>query len=137
MAGKNIDDCQPVTAFRGESMENSRSDTAITFDPETHTYRLPYDKRSDESVSTAVVRGVAAVTNTPTTELDPLFEVIDPDALECLFSTARGRSLRDHGWVSFEYNGCEVNVSATNEVEITPAEDNPITSPVPRTVRDR
>lgn len=116
----------------------TENDTSITFDAETDTYRLHYDRRSDESVTTAVTRAIAAVTNTPPTDLDPLFETIDPDALNQLYAPTHGGSSRDDGWVSFHLNNCVVIVDATGEIEITPDEDdNPITGPVPRTVRDR
>lgn len=119
-------------------MGTTELDSAITFDPETDTYRLRHDWRSDESVATAVITGVAAVTNTPPTEMDPLFEILDPDALDQLFASTAGGSSRDDGRISFEIEGCAVTVDATGEIALTPAEDgNPITSPVPRALRDR
>ena len=119
-------------------METTKHETAVTFNPETNIYRLHHDWRSDESVTTTVIRGVAAVTNTPPTELDPLFEILDSDALGQIFRSTDSGCSRDDGWVSFQFNGCAVIVNATGEIEITPPEDaNPITAPVPRSLRDR
>ncbi|NHN58439.1 MULTISPECIES: HalOD1 output domain-containing protein [Halorussus] len=119
-------------------MGTSEHDTGVTFDPDTDTYRLHHDWRGDESVSAAVVRGVAAVTNTAPTELDPLFETLDPDALDQLYrSTARGPG-RGDCWVSFCYNDCAVTVAATGEIAIAPdGVAEPVSADVPRSLRDR
>lgn len=110
----------------------------ITFYPETSTYRLHHDWREDESITTTITKGVAAVTNTPPTDMDPLFERIDPDALDQLYGSTEGGVSRDDGWTTFRFNGCVVTVYATGTVEIQPAGDgNPIPAPVPRTLRDR
>lgn len=112
-------------------------DTALTFDPETSTYRLHHDWRDDESIPTAVIMGVAAITNTPPTDLDPMFETLDPDALDQLFHPSARGSSRDAGWVSFHLNGCAVRIYATEEIEITPDEDDTPTATVPEPIRDR
>lgn len=118
-------------------MGTTDPETEITFDPETSTYRLHSDWQRDESVTTAVVGSVAAVTNTPPTELDPLFETFDPDALNQLYSSTGGPS-RDDSRVSFKFNGCTVIVDATVEIVIAPVEEAiPIFARVPRSLRDR
>lgn len=110
----------------------------MTFEPATNTYRICHDLRSDESVTVTVVRAVAIVTNTPPMDFDPMFETIDPDALNRLFNGPSGDSPQDSNWVSFRFNDCAVQVSASGTIEITPDEDaNPITAPVPRSLRDR
>lgn len=112
--------------------------TSLTFEPETNTYRICHDWESDERLTTTVVHAVAIVTNTPPTEFDPLFESINPDALNHLFNRRGGDAQQDTSWVSFRYNGCTVQVSVTGTIEITPDEDaNPITASVPHSLRDR
>ncbi|WP_170977357.1 HalOD1 output domain-containing protein [Halorussus salinisoli] len=113
------------------------TDTAITFDAATNTYQLHHDWRDDESVTTAVIMGVAAITNTPPTDLGPVFEMIDPDALNNLFHPPTSGSSRDDGWVSFCLNDCAVRVYATGEIEITPDEDDTPATTGPQTIRDR
>lgn len=116
----------------------TKTDSSITFDPETDTYRLHVDWRNDETVTTAVTKGVAAVTDEPPDGLDPLFETIDPDALNRLYDPTDGGSNRPDGRVSFRFNDCAVSVYASGTIEITPAEeDDPTTVRVPRTLRDR
>ncbi|WP_251341239.1 HalOD1 output domain-containing protein [Haloplanus halophilus] len=60
---------------------------------------------SDEAVSEAIVRALAAVSNRPPAELSPLARVVDPDAVDRLFArSATVESLR------FSYEGYEVTV---------------------------
>lgn len=114
------------------------TDSPVAFDSETETYRLYADWQSDEPVSMSVLRGVAAVTNTPITDMDPLFETVDPEALDDLYDPAAGDRERADTRVAFRFNGCDVVVYAAGEIEISPVEDdNPITDPVPRSLRDR
>lgn len=129
-AGENIDACTHTTAPSGEGMMQT-TNTAITFDAATGTYRLHRDWRDDESITTAVVMGVAAITNTPPTELGPVFETIDSDALNRLFHSSTCGSSRDAGSISFHLHGCAVRVYATGEIEITPDGDDTVTTTIP------
>jgi hypothetical protein len=66
------------------------------------------------SVSQAVIDAVAAVEGTPPTELTPpLYDVVDPDALEKVF--AGKASL---GKVVFNYHNYEVSVDADGYVAV-------------------
>lgn len=72
--------------------------------------RFTYDIDRDELPSEAVVRAVAAVTNTSPLVLDPLYHVIDPDNLDEVLQR-RGR----HGGgteLTFTFEGCEVTVTS-------------------------
>lgn len=119
-------------------MRNTTATASITFEPATNTYRISHDWEGDERVVATIVRAVAIVTNTPPADFDPLFETIDPDALERLFDGPSGDPARDTSWMSFRFSDCAVQVSATGTIEITPDEDaDPITAPVPDSFRDR
>jgi hypothetical protein len=65
------------------------------------------------SVVDEITAGVASLENTTPDELRPLYEVIDPEALERLFRETRGQ-------LTFEYLDYEVTVSHDYSVEITP-----------------
>jgi len=66
------------------------------------------------SVSQAVIDAVAAFEGTPPTELTPpLYEVVDPEALDKIF--ARKASL---GKVVFNYKSYEVHVDADGFVAV-------------------
>lgn len=61
---------------------------------------------ADESAGTAVVRAVAAYTNRPPAELEPLHDVVDVDALNALLAHDGDCS------VQFRYADCLVDVSS-------------------------
>lgn len=64
-----------------------------------------------ERPSVAVVRAVASVTNTAVTDLDPLFEVINPDHLDGIVGDQRAKRGLDAYSVSFSFDGCHVTVT--------------------------
>jgi len=61
-----------------------------------------------ESLHLSIVRAIAAVDNTEPTDLSPLTEVIDPDALSAAIASASG-TVR----VSFQYCGYDITVTST------------------------
>lgn len=67
---------------------------------------MEYEIDTDESASVAVVRAIAAYTETEPEELDPLYWVIDPEALDTVISRTT-TSVR----VQFEYEGVSVTVN--------------------------
>lgn len=96
-----------------DSSETDRSET----DSETPPTRFDRD-RSDRA-TTALVEAVATVTGRKPTDLPPLYESVDTDALEALLSSTATRSGRPVS-VSFEYAGVEVVVHADQDIEIRP-----------------
>ncbi|GAB3669963.1 hypothetical protein GCM10028856_18960 [Halopiger thermotolerans] len=64
-----------------------------------------YEIDTDESASIAVVRAVAEYTETQPSELEPLYERVDPDALDALIDGAAAGAR-----VQFEYAGTSVTV---------------------------
>lgn len=71
------------------------------WDGEEHVRQLD----APERVGTAVVEGVAAVTNRSPLDLPPLQDVVDLDAVDQLFASAPPDLS-----LTFEYAGCEVTV---------------------------
>lgn len=76
--------------------------------PPDETWRS-YRMSTDERPTEAAVMAVVAVTGTKAEELDPIFEAVDPDGLDLVFSPATdtGTDLR----LTFTYCGCEVEVT--------------------------
>lgn len=83
-------------------------------------YIARYDRRDCEPLSVAVVSAVATYNEVDATDLEPLHEAVDTDALDRLF---------DHlpadadvtGLVRFEYDSCLVTISADGEIRIESA----------------
>ena len=81
-------------------------------------------RTADEApVSQTVVLAVAEATGEDAMELPPLYDAIDPDALNKLFSGALGAERRD-GSVEFAYAGCDVSVRADGRVTVVPGAES-------------
>jgi hypothetical protein len=74
-----------------------------------------FEWRTETSAAMAVVESVAAVTNQDPTEMVPLNDVVNTDALNNLFTPTDDNS-RARGYVQFEYERCQVRVRADGTV---------------------
>ena len=73
-----------------------------------------------ESLSIAVIIAIAEHEGVDPVELDtPLYEVVDPDALDALFSGHRDGTGSPRGHLSFSYNGYEVHVTSDGDVRVS------------------
>lgn len=77
----------------------------------------------DEVTSQAVVTAVAEETGTDPMELDPLFNVVDSDALNTLLSSHDAGSDGALLEVEFTYAGCEVRVASDGTAQATKLSD--------------
>lgn len=68
-----------------------------------------------DSVSVNVVQRVATTTDRETTELPPLYDTLDPEALDALVD-----SLTVSASVEFVYSGCRVTVDAAGNISVDP-----------------
>ena len=71
-----------------------------------------------ESLSVEIVRAVATETGEDPAALAPLYEYIDPDALESLFAPTNGTDRRG-GTIEFTYDGHQVSVTFGEQCSIT------------------
>lgn len=72
-------------------------------------------------VCQTVVADVAAALDKKPEELQtPLYDVIDPEAVERVFEGTDDNDPTITGYISFEYIGCSVTVSSTGEVKVSP-----------------
>lgn len=101
------------------SLDSLDSAAALTYHDETETYRTEYDQRVD-APQEVVVHSVAALEDRSPIELDPLYTVIDPDALDQLFAPMiNGRHVGD-GKIAFDYQGYEITLHSYGLVAIRP-----------------
>lgn len=66
----------------------------------------------------AVVRAVANYRDVDSAALPPLYESVDPDALEALFAPLPDGSARGPGRVTFEYADCRVTVASDGTLHL-------------------
>lgn len=69
-----------------------------------------YEPGDNESMSEAIVRAVAALTDSSPLELDPLYDVIDPEHLDGFFEDA-SKTTRPSQSFTLLFNGCEVEAT--------------------------
>jgi len=101
-----------------EHENTSPTDPMHRGDPETHVTRWT----ETETPVASVVEAVAAVTGTPPASLSPLYDAIDPDALNRLVAPGRGTPSTDSR-VSFRFEGCMVTVHGDGRTVVSPATD--------------
>lgn len=78
---------------------------------------IHHDFSGTQTASLAVIEAVAAVSGTDPIELPPLYDVVNPDALDAMFEPhdrREGSNLR----VEFTYNGFDVVVREGPEVTV-------------------
>ena len=86
----------------------------------------PYTARIDQSermVST-IVSGVVACTDRGVTDLPPLYNVVDPEALEQVFTSPPGSRRRSNDErIVFTYAGCEIVIDGGDELTVRSHKD--------------
>lgn len=78
-----------------------------------------HDSLSADSISTTVITAVARAAAVDPTELPPLFEYIDPDALDKLAGDDFGMPSRFTGYLTFDYDSYSVTVHGDGEIVVT------------------
>ena len=71
----------------------------------------------DTPLSICVVEAVVEALETDPKELQPLYEAIDPDALDQLFESPHQLQ---RGCIMFRYEGCNVTVDAGEFITVSP-----------------
>ena len=90
----------------------------------TGPYTVQIDHDQSERRVSAIVSGVAACTGRGVTDLPPLYDVVDPEALEQVFASPLGSRRRSNGErFVFTYAGCEVMVDGDDELTVRLLED--------------
>jgi len=74
------------------------------------------NRHGERTVSTKVVQEVAAVTNREATQLPPLYDTIDPEALDVIASSGGGD--KAPVMIRFTYAGSRIVVSGTEEITV-------------------
>ncbi|WP_458206687.1 HalOD1 output domain-containing protein [Haladaptatus sp. NG-SE-30] len=85
---------------------------------ETCSVLVETDIEASERVSDAVVEAVAEAASRDPLDLQPLYDAIDPDALDALWSERRLQGDDDLPYISFEYTGYEVEVRQNQTVVV-------------------
>lgn len=101
--------------------ENPTTDGGRDGDSSAQSRRFTYDFGQNEPPSHAVVRAVAALTNTSALDLEPLYDVIDPSHLDEFFEETDGGAANTE--LSFAFEGFDVTVT-DDEVRVRERDDD-------------
>lgn len=86
------------------------------YDPTTETYYAQHDWENERPLTTTIVETVAVVTNNQPSDLEPMNDAIDPEALERIIHSLRNADRRSGGNVRFRFNDLPVVVSSDGEI---------------------
>lgn len=107
-----------MTRPNPERLTLSRADSMNSEENET-TYRV----QDSETVTEAVVRAVNAERQSDGTAIEPLYSVIDTEALNELFAPLGDSTLqsrRTNGTVTFSYDGFRIRATSDGTIGIRP-----------------
>jgi hypothetical protein len=94
---------------------------SVEYDSEDGTYTVRDIWAPGVPPSQRVIEAVAAVTGTDPSQTEPLFDAVDPDALDELFaSTWSGRVRPSTGRVTFRYGEHDVTLHAGGRIVMAP-----------------
>lgn len=88
-------------------------DGGAEFGLTARTSDVTCDVDDGERYSRAVVRAVATLRDEPEVELAPLYESVDPDALDGLFEHPVAGGADPETTVTFRFGGCRATVTQT------------------------
>jgi hypothetical protein len=92
----------------------------IRYDPTTETYRTVHNWESKESLSTTFIHAIESVVGVQSTDLPPLYDVVDPDALDQLFESEDEKEQRTAGRLTVHYAGFLATIHADGEISFHP-----------------
>ena len=94
---------------------NDPTDTTEMGEP---TFVTTFDPDTGERASEAVITAVAALAGTPPADLEPLYEAVEPDALDSLVDHARRADVGGTHELWFAYAGYDVGVRSDGRIQI-------------------
>lgn len=97
-------------------------DNKISWQSEKELFSVDHAGK-ETAPSVAVLRATTAITDTPTNELPPLTESVNPDALNDFFEDQASQAPPRDGQVAFRYAGFKVQFTANEMLSLKPLEE--------------
>lgn len=93
-------------------------------DPNRRRFKTHHDWEESTDLSATIIDAVSAVIGREPTDIEPLYEVVDPDALDQLLLSLRPSDGNHPGRreVKFIYNGCQITAESSGDIWIEPAD---------------
>ena len=80
----------------------------------TESRHVQHNWESGNPLYVTVIKAVSAITEQKPTAMEPLYSVVDPEAVETLMTSSRG----GHVHLSFSYEGCTVSIEHSGAVVV-------------------
>ena len=90
-------------------------EVTVQYNSTTESYRTVHNWNQHNSLSTTVLLAIGAVTGDQPSNLPPLSNDVDPDALDSIFEQTQN-SQRTTGRMTFPYAGFLVTIHADGEI---------------------
>lgn len=108
---------QQMSALPGDGLPDRTG-----YDPRSETYHAQHDWADSQSLSTTVIETVGAATDTDPIQMEPLYERLEPDALDALFRPHSDDVPRTSGQVLFSLDGHDVAVHSCGDIIVDVSE---------------
>lgn len=95
------------------------AEDSVSYDPETDTYRATYDN-SNTTPTAAVIKMMATILERDPTEMSPLADVVDPEALDQFLMTRANGAHEGERRVEFSFQDHEVTVLRCGIIKVRP-----------------
>lgn len=113
---------RPTDRLRVSSIERSSTVGAIDPSIEGPGYVLHHDV-NEPGLATTLILGLAAIEDADPVETEPLYEYVDPEALEALFRARPDGSTQEGIEVRLELPRFDVTIDGTGRIEVVPREE--------------
>ncbi|WP_224449609.1 HalOD1 output domain-containing protein [Haloprofundus salilacus] len=90
----------------------------ISYDPEREQYSVKFSRTRD-APSIELIVAIAEIEGRDTDDIEPLYEAIDPDALDAIFQQDSETTAERNGRLSFVFNGRDVTVWSDGRIDIS------------------
>ncbi|MFC6731909.1 HalOD1 output domain-containing protein [Haladaptatus sp. GCM10025893] len=100
--------------------------TVPLHEQQSNAYHIYHDP-GHSGVGATIMDAVASIAEKSVSELGPLNDIIDPDALDALFSAQPDGRPRGTGYIHFAIQNFEVSVHSNGHISIVPHEEDPLT----------
>lgn len=101
---------------------NEAPSGTVGYDPVAESYHAFHDWNGTESLCNTLVSAIGAVSGKSALEMDPLYDVVDPDELEAQLRLDSEANALENTSVSFRFEGRDVTVYASGEIVIDVSE---------------
>lgn len=113
-------------------MRSKRTDKELAMRTKEAAHVSEFEWGSERTLSEAVIDAVATAAGVDALQLDPLYESVDPDALDTIFMPeASGRLREGDASVAFTVSGYDIVVKSYGRIIVYEADEGRVSDDLP------